>query len=63
MKLRFDASMEEANGLFLAEHQAWDIVRRLKEQNEYSPHSLTSTTSDQADVACQPNPGHIDRCQ
>lgn len=35
MKLQFDASMEEASIMFVAEHKAWDIVRRLKEQNEY----------------------------
>jgi len=34
MKIQFDDHMEDANQLFIAENTAWEIAKRIQEQNE-----------------------------
>lgn len=34
MRIYFEDTMEEANDLFIREHKAWDIAKRIQEQNE-----------------------------
>lgn len=35
MRVQFERAMETANDMFIREHKAWDIAKRLQEQNEY----------------------------
>jgi len=34
MKIRFDDNMEDANQMYVAESTAWEIAKRIQEQNE-----------------------------
>lgn len=48
MKLQFDEIMEDANQLFVAENTAWEIAKRIQEQNEYvnTTKSFSGATTD-----------------
>lgn len=34
MRIKFEHAMEEANDLFIREHKAWEVAKRIQEQNE-----------------------------
>ena len=53
MRIQFEEGMEEANNLFMKEHKAWEIAKRIQEQNEYETSALLSVTS-RLTIATQP---------